>query len=587
MATGMADGQSKASAARAVDFLPEDVVAVAVLRDGDSRAGEFRSLLDSLDFYRSPTYRSAFQNPGTVKARLALEGFAANSGQAPWEAIGNLLGSNLAIGFGYRPGQPKPDLLLASVARDSEMVMEFLDAIHRFSGLDSLVEAVDRAPPFPSRAEDVPIFSSKNDLHHCYLEHTLLVSSHRPFLTRAIDAHLAGKGRFSDTPAYRSVIQTVPESAVAWAQLDVGAMRATLTPAGKWPEKLGNPFGAFLFGGLWRHLSGADQALLWAEVADRELTVSGRVRSRDPLPESHRGFVVKPVEASFSASRLPRYLGEIAVTRGWADLFAERESLLDRKGVGALARFTTNINTLLGRLDFVDELLPGLEGATRLVAAGQVFSAESPVPSPRLPAFALVTRMNEAADRELAGRLEKATQMAFSHLNLDAVQKKLPTFLIETERYRDHRLLVTTYDEIPERPGLQFNFAPAAALVERHWIVATSRALLEDLVDAVIEKKRVAAAEPATAGDTIDVDVRAVADALRQNRRELVADQMRKKDLSRRRAAQEIDGLIGALDFLKRFRLKAESTASCTEVTVRVSLNDAAAIPRTAKRRKL
>ena len=79
----------------------------------------------------------------------------------------------------------------------------------------------------------------------------------------------------------------------------------------------------------------------------------------------------------------------------------ERLRKIDQAG---LAKQITN---LMGRVDFVDDVMARVSGPIQLFVRRQVFDGALPTPTPRLPGFALVAplRIGDAADYK--GMLER------------------------------------------------------------------------------------------------------------------------------------------------------------------------------------
>ncbi|MEP0847420.1 MAG: hypothetical protein HRF50_11465 [Phycisphaerae bacterium] len=569
-------------------YLPDRVVAAATLRDGDRQLRALREFLDEAGFVDSPLYRNLVANPGVLQAQIGLAGMAATAGLDPWGAAGAVLGRELTIGLAPRAGG-KPAALLVIAPREAAALDRLLSVVHSMTGL-----VVDGQPD-PGRSEklgDVVVFHAHAELHHCRVDDALLVANDTDLLRAALEAKRRGDGRLCDLAAWRRARERVPRDAAAWVFVDAKRLLAEIGERRELPAQLPNPLGGFLFGGWWHTLRTAEQVVAWLELAPRELRLAASVESTAPLPQTHRGYVWNgDAGLNWDATKLPAYLSEVVVGRDWSALFAEREALLTLPAAGDLVNFSNTMTTLMGQLDFADGLLPVVNGPVRLILTRQDFSGRELIPTPKLPAFALIVPLKLADPVEFGRRLQSASQMALTLINADAMQKNEPAFLLDVDRYRDVRMVYAEYPREgsssmmagpaggepmpagsapaatqPRAVGVRYNFAPAAAVVKDTYVVATSRKLLEAIIDRALVSPGEA---PVAAGrDCWRVSLRELVAVLRDNREEMVIQNMLAKDHARAAAEGEIDTLLGLLDFGHSAELTARTAEKSVEATL-------------------
>ncbi len=572
MMIGCVTPRVHAKSERAADYLPDGLALAVSVRSGDRQIEALRATLAARDFFGSAAIQALLENPDLIQARVGLTGIAAISGMDLWEASGVVLGRDLMAGV--RPGKDgKPEVLLVTVARHPEGLDRILGSIHGLVGLSR-----DDSPAAQRTwtVDGVRVHSAAPQVMHCRVDDALLVSNSRDLLKAAIAARDAGP-LINRSKAYREALESVPLDAPVWAYADVATIRRRI---GALPERLPNPAAGFVAGGAWHAIRHADAAVAWLEADGADLALKVRVASKAPLPGSHRGFIVKEVApAKWSAEALPRFLAEVSVARGWADLFADREALLTLPASSDVVNFNSVLTTLLGQVDFMDEILPVVNGPVRLVATRRTFAGSDFVPSPKLPAFALITPLSGRTETNFARRLQSGTLTAFSLLSADAAQKKEAGFFVDTDRYRGHKIYYTEFNtpssggmrmDAPARTstdaadgagpdadgsettvaGVRYNFAPAAALVDDQYVVATSRQMLRDVIDAIAASAGAGIADLPRGADRLRINVVEVVETLLQNRQELVVNSMLEKDHSKRDAEREVDALLGALRFL-------------------------------------
>lgn len=597
-------------ATQAAACVADDALVAVALRDGDEWLARLRAFFADHRFEQSQAFAAFSAEPQVMQARIGLAGIAATVGTDVWTGVGALLGRDLVVAVAPGEATAGPGVIVASVARDEPLAARIYDTLYVIAGL------VKNGEPDPARSElhdGVRVYAVNAQTFHCRVDGVSYVANSRSLLRDALAARRAGTGRLIDSAAYRSAAGMVPDEAAIWAYADVAALTQAAGGEDAVSTLLPNPLGGFLFGAWWHHLLAAETAIVWLVPDDGTLRIEGRVRSREPLTETHRGYLVESGEGD--APVVPRQLACISVQRDWRALWSEREKLLTLPAAGDLVNFANTMTTLLGQLDFVDELLPALDGPARLIVARQDFSAWAGrgTPVPELPSFALVARLKEAA--RYARRLETASQMALSFVNFDAAQKKQPTLLLGIEPYRGCNIIKAEYptdaadgaaspmsaevsqDAASDLPGTQgaaprpadvanaaadvrYNFAPCAAVAGDYYVVATAPELLRQLIDQLSGETRADAVDAApSAGDhrravdgaptdRLHIDLVELREILRANRPTLVTNRMIEEDVSREAAERFIDGVLDALSLGRQISLQS----TCGRTEARASL---------------
>jgi hypothetical protein len=604
-----------AEAVSAAAYFPEGFVLVATVREGDRRAEEFRRFVEGSRVLEQPWALRALERPQAVQGKVALAGLAATAGTDPWGAVGAMLGEDLMVGLRPpRDGQGKePDLLLVSVPRDAGLVDKLLLNIESLAGL------LKAGKPDPAKSAEVrgqTVFHVGEKLAFCRAGPALIVANNAGMVGEALAARAGERPALAAGEVYRRAVQDAPREAAVWIWADMPRLQQAIAKGNAFPEQINNPLGGFVFGGWLHALRTGGQVSAWITPEAGALAISAAIGGAEALPATHAGFAWRGSApagaAAWLAGDLPRYMGEITVARDWARLFSDREAILTPAGAGQVVNFSNTITTLLGQLDFMEQVLPAVAGPVRFIAAGQDFGAMGFQPTPRLPAFALVAPLDLSKDAQLEKRLYSGSQSALSLVNFDAANKKQPSYLIDTDRYAGYRMIYTEYadvgaggadgkmmepgagagkkdggaaggDAAAEQPGgkrvvgQRYNFAPAVAVAEGQYIVATSKAMLESVLDAIAAAKKADRRGGAPdQADRVHLSVPALAQLLDDNREEYLADQMLKKDISREQAEAELGVLRGVVGLFDSVDVGATRTEDGLRARVRVVLRSSA-----------
>jgi len=540
---------------RPIDLIPGDMLAAIEFRQPDEQVQGLRDLITSWQLKGTPLQEMIAASDELREGRTGLVALSAGIGLEPWEAIKALVGRDLAIGLA--PGDDdQPRIILATFPRDRQPVERMVAAVRLFAG---------KAEPLIYRNET--ILSLGDALSVCLLDDALLVSNDTGLVKRAIDlAH----GRGQSLPRanwYRKAEKLWPASAdVRWT-INAQALRAIVGPMGL-PEKLAEPGSAYLIGGWYAHLRQAELITGWATSVDGAWRLDLAIDSPKTLPAQFDGFAPAQFERPrWRADTIAGFAGEIRLARDWADLIAEREALLTLAGVTEVANATTTLATITGGMDPVEDLYAHLQGPTRVILARQEFTNERAIPSPRLPAFAVTMPLGAGEDSELAQRLRSAGQIALALIAVNQGEEQTAMMMIDSQRYAGQRVLFGVYaapyqdsDDAPVRVGQEYNYEPSVAIVRGELVIASTRALMHEIIDAIGRNEAPADDLPAT-GDVLRLRADPIARMLDDNLDELVAQRMLEKDADRATATRDIEALIQLVDLFDDAELRSTMTA--------------------------
>lgn len=584
-------GRAKSAAA----WLPDDALLAIELREGDRLVERFREFAEERGYFEEEAFRKVEANPKFMQARVALAGLAATAGVDSWKAISAIVGQSAALGV-WPGAEKKPRILLAVELREPILFDRLLNAVHAMAGL------AKNGAPDANRSADVDgvrIFAASPDLFHCRVNEALLISNERELLKKVLADRRDSKGGLAASERYRKAAAGLPKGAVAWALADMKAVRVLIPEGEARDGPRANALGGFLFGAWWQMMLSSDRGVAAIEIQGESLRLSAIVGTKETLPAAYKGFHPKSVsKLDWQASKLPRFISEMRICRNWADLFGEREALLTTPAASDIVNFTTTMSTLFNGMDFLNDILPKVDAPLRFVAVRQDFSEREIVPTPKLPAFALIAPLRGDASKEFAQRLSAASQTALTLLNLGLTQEGKASYLIDVDRYKGVKLIYTTFSGPPSTSGMDmdasemksgdgrsatskpgrvtgapqvYNFLPAAALVGNEYVFASSRELLQDVIDAIQAGSKAAA----NAGEAVDswfIDGAALGAILRDNREEMITGRMLAENESREAATGTIDLILNLVDRAGGLRVTSRAGEREMQATLELSL---------------
>jgi hypothetical protein len=260
------------------------------------------------------------------------------------------------------------------------------------------------------------------------------------------------------------------------------------------------------------------------------------------------------------------------------DLFGE--------GVAAkMARTDSELSVFFGGRSFGAHVLGALGPQVQLVVAAQDYKAAGVVePAIRFPAGALVVHLRKDAP-VMQRRLRVAFQSLVALANLDGAQKGRPLLEMGTEKRSDSEIHYAMYESGDEdgdaatmmmKPGgaedVYMNFSPSLVVADEYAMLCSTRQIARDLAELVAKRKDAGGAT-LRENALIEADARVIADVLRQNRGQLVAQNMLEKGHDQAAAEREIDTLLSLLGLVRdaSVRLTPTDNALTLEFQVRAA----------------
>ena len=587
------------------DFVPDTAAAYIFLPDAGQVVADVRATLESMSYQQSDLFRLLMQRPGVMPARLAFLSMAQVAGKDGWGAAQALAGRQLIAALGPGDDPAKPALLIVTRLDEADAVDSMLTAVHSFAGMIQQDGA-----PNPTATVEVAgslFFKDPKGNLHGRVGPALVFCNSQTLLNAALSAHAAASHRLSDLPEWAPLAADHPASTRALFHLDAQRFVAATAQPDAW-SKAGilqnNPVGGVIVAGLGQaiaHISTFSGSL---STHGRSLKLSSLVSQTADLPQTHAAFLAQPAATpAFDASRIPGFIGEYSLSRNWPALYADRESFLDLNAAGQFVNFANTMTTLMGGLNYAEDYLPRLTGPVRFIAAYRSFDASPYRPTPQLPAFAWVTSLDYSSDPAFARRLFAGTQMAVTVASLDRTQKGQPSYMLETGEYRGQKIMTTFFSSAPESsmgamsPGgtmltgpqpdqpapadtaridvpTDFNFEPAAALVNGQYVITTSTDLLKSIIDEILDHSPTpdAVGNALAFSDRLHVSGSGALQVLRANFTEIVTSRMLKADLPQARVEKEVSAALRLGDLLDSFEVRTLQQPRSWSVDVTLAL---------------
>lgn len=484
-----------------------------------------------------------------------------------WQAaLKQLAGGGLTLAFDPQ----RHAAILVIKAKDAEL----LGKLH--SSLIELIEAHARKQGKKSPIESqehrgVRVWTFGPGEQHAIVGDTLIVSNQREALRAVLDLHAESSARgLAGKPRYQQAQQGTA-GALAWAMVDLEALRQTPQVSKALSKKSENLLAEILIGGLRDALGTAPYAAVTLRLEDNQLRLQAQLpRDASKIGSNRRWcFSSSAAEGAPALLKPNQALANLSFYRNLAGMWQAREELFDDRVNAGLTQADTNLGLYFSGRDFGPEVLAKLSPRWQFVVARREFNPDRPIPALKLPAMAVIL---ETKDDAFANELFLTFQNIVGIINLQGIQSGRPQLLLDGEEYHGAKIRKAIYlasREAPkEKARVEYNFHPAAARIGSQFIFGSTYEIVRELVDL--------AASPAAHQSTgqqntlLEIDGDRLRAALDDNRDMLVSRAMLSSGDNRQAAEKQIDSLLGLGRLIQGASL--ELLAQPTSLTLEASI---------------
>jgi hypothetical protein len=428
----------------------------------------------------------------------------------------------------------------------------------------------------------------------------LVVSNKTPLAKAVADTFLDGGKTLADDAQYKTArgADAAASGRTAWAFVRLDPLRrfAPNHPVFDKSARSDNPAAELLLGGLAAAARNAPYVTASLTLKQEGLKLAV-VAPHDAkwVPEGREFFFATGgKDGGADAPLKPK--GTLLSVTTYRDLAAWWQAAPDvyTEGVAAqMAQADSGLSTFLGGKSFGTDILGAVAPQMQFVVAAQDYkAADVPEPTIKLPAFAGIFRLREkeAAKANLGKHFRVAFQSIVALGNLDGASKGRPLLEMRTERRGGAEILYAVYEppaaadaaaepeakaqdgktpapdaakdaaaKDPAEKGVHYNFSPALVVSKTHLMFCSTKEIALELAD-LAAKQGGGESSRIPQNTLLDVSAKPIADLLRDNREQLVAQNMLEKGHDRAAAEKEIDVFIALVNAVRDAKISLTPT---------------------------
>lgn len=364
-------------------------------------------------------------------------------------------------------------------------------------------------------------------------------------------------------PQFQAARNERPEQALGWAYADLRTLREHGAAKKLFAGPNNNPVAELLLGGVLGVMQEASFASAALEGNQQQLMLTAALPIRAGALDEKRVYFFGPEGAGAAPPLVAarETVFTLSAYRDLAEFWASAPELFDENINAKFAEANSGLTTLFSGRDFGEEVLGAVGPELQLVVARQQLpQADLPAPKIKLPAFAVVFRLDDPA--AMRRPLKVSFQSIVGFTNVVGAMNGQPQLETVVSQRDEAEIVSAAYlppvDEEEIRDGLiNYNFSPTAAFIGDVFLLASSKTLAEELADSrAAAPPGQATPEPTQVNTAARLNAAALRALVEDNQEQLIAQNMLEKGHTRQEAEREIGGLLKVLAWFRNSSLR-------------------------------
>jgi hypothetical protein len=485
--------------------------------------------------------------------------------------LAKLTGGGITLGI-----FPEDNVVVIVDAEDAQMLKQ----LHDFFLAVARDEAQKKGNPAIVQTKEyqgLTCWSFDGNEAHTIIGNRFIFSNHSDGLKKVLDLRSqSSQVSLAQSDRYREAKRAVGANPTAMVYADLQVLKFIPGVAEALNQDKQNPLAALFLAGITESLRSSNWLALKLQVQEKTLHLRSLMDGAkiDPTGPAAFSLPAKPGEGALPNLKVPRHIAGFSFYRDLHRFYAAKDDLFPER-TGGLIFFENMMGIFFSGRDLTDEVLAETKPEMRFVVAEQNYDPEIGIPQVKLPAFAIVLRLQDPESFDEV--MEESWQKALGLINFTRGQQALPGLIIDRPIHNQTKFSVAYFSsaELTEKTNVhqRYNFRPALAMPGNYVILSSTEGLARDLIDAL---RRETKRPPKALGQThslVEIDGVQVSSILQANYEALVRNNMVDKGSTREEAESAIDLLITAVQFVDRLKLSVGTQQNLTRADLELKLN--------------
>ncbi|MCR9202441.1 MAG: hypothetical protein NXI04_27685 [Planctomycetaceae bacterium] len=358
----------------------------------------------------------------------------------------------------------------------------------------------------------------------------------------------------------------------AWGFVDLDALRRLGVGRKAFAGKSDNPGVEILIGGILDLLQETPLLTGTLQASHEQLAVQLELPSKAEWISEERTFYFGD-GLSGQGPDVPEVkdsLFTLSAYRDASEMWLRAGDLFNEDINDGLAEADANLTTFFSGKDFGEEILGALTPQIGFVASRQDFQDILPVPTIKLPQFALVLNLREP--EKMTRELRRTFQSMVGFFNVIGAMEGRPQLEMDIDKLENGAELITSVyipeegEEDSEYAPILFNFSPSVGFRGDQFVVSSTSRLARELV--LQPRKR----DGTGRNTAVKLDAETLKTVLADNRDQLVSQNMLEEGNNKDEAEVAIDLLLEVVGYFDSVTLDLQQQQDALQLQFQVQV---------------
>ena len=395
-----------------------------------------------------------------------------------------------------------------------------------------------------------------------------------------LDNYLDGNANsLASSDPFQTSRKLIKGKPTVWAYFNVAAFRAANADSPLYKKKTDNVLIELLIGGMLGTIQNTPYAVSTLDITKQGVAFKLAAPHDPAWVGEEREYFFGPggKGAALPLLRPKQTILSLSMYRNFSGMWLRSADIFEDNVDAGFAQAGSVLSQFFSGKDFGEDILGSFKPEVQIVAVRQQFEESSPIPAVKIPAFAFVFRFKEPEKMQRDFRRIFLSLIGF--LNVIGAMQGQPQLDLDFEKQGDSQIITSTY--VPEadeknskQAKINFNFSPSVGFAGEYFIVSSTKQFARELVK-LAEKRKLSEdgdEKIVTINTQLDTDLSVIRDALEDNRKQLVAQNMLSEGRDKAEAEKQIGILLEALGLLRNVSLQLSTSSKTIQFELEINL---------------
>ena len=566
--------EKQSAAKTAADLFPASTIAYAELRQPIALLDlilehPLRQRVEQFD-----QARQLLESPQYTQFRAIVTLIEQQIGMKWKDALATLIEGGVSVGF-----DPKTEGLAVVIrSKNQEGLEKLRDSLLKLARDDAQRKG-NQDPIKTVEYRGITAYSADN-VKFATVGPWLVLVNNDELGKAVLDNYLDGNANsLASSDQFKASRELIKGKPTVWAYFNVAAFRAANADSPLYKKKMGNVLIELLIGGLLGTIQKTPYAVSTLDITKHGVALKVAAPHDPDWVGEEREYFFGPggKGAALPLLRPEQMILSLSTYRNFSGMWMRSADIFEDNVDAGFAQAGGTLSTFFSGKDFGEDILGSFKPEVQIVAARQKFEENSPIPAVKIPAFAVVFRFKEP--KKMRREFRRTFLSLIGFLNVIGAQQGQPQLDLDFEKTGEGEIITSTYapeadEKNSKQAKINFNFSPSVGFAGEYFIVSSTKQFARNLVQLAKKPKlsENGKEKTITTNTQLDTDLSVIRDALEDNRKQLVAQNMLSEGRDKAEAEKQIGILLEALGMFRNVSLQLSTSSKTIQFELEINL---------------